>query len=573
MDINTLRHSASHIMAQAVKELFPGAKLGIGPSIEDGFYYDFDLDRAFSQDDIIKIEERMRDITKRDIKFERQELKKEQALKLFRDLGEGYKLELISEIADEVLSVYKQRDFMDLCRGPHIERSSDLKAFKLLNSCGAYWKGDEHNKMLQRIYGTAFFSQEELDKHLYLLEEAKKRDHRKLGKELDLFSIQDEIGPGLVLWHPKGAIVRKIIEDFWKEEHIKRGYKLIYTPHIARLDLWKRSGHLEFYKDYMYSPIEIEEKKFLIKPMNCPSHILIYKSQLRSYRDLPIRLAELGTVYRYEKSGVLHGLMRVRGFTQDDAHIFSTEEQLEEEILSIIELVVFMLKTFGFSEYEVFISTRPEKFVGTLENWERAERALKNALDNAPVKLKYNIDPGEGVFYGPKIDIKIKDVLGRPWQCTTIQVDFNLPSRFGVSYIAEDGKERTPIMVHRAILGSFERFFGILIEHYAGAFPLWLSPAQVIIIPISQKHHAYALELKRRIDKENIRSEVDLRNEKMEHKIREAQLNKIPYMAIAGDREIAQGEVSVRSRQKQNEGASKVEEFIDRLKKEIDLKS
>jgi threonyl-tRNA synthetase len=560
-------------MAQAVKELFPGAKLGIGPSIEDGFYYDFDLDRAFSQDDIIKIEERMRDITKRDIKFERQELKKEQALKLFRDLGEGYKLELISEIADEVLSVYKQRDFMDLCRGPHIERSSDLKAFKLLNSCGAYWKGDEHNKMLQRIYGTAFFSQEELDKHLYLLEEAKKRDHRKLGKELDLFSIQDEIGPGLVLWHPKGAIVRKIIEDFWKEEHIKRGYKLIYTPHIARLDLWKRSGHLEFYKDYMYSPIEIEEKKFLIKPMNCPSHILIYKSQLRSYRDLPIRLAELGTVYRYEKSGVLHGLMRVRGFTQDDAHIFSTEEQLEEEILSIIELVVFMLKTFGFSEYEVFISTRPEKFVGTLENWERAERALKNALDNAPVKLKYNIDPGEGVFYGPKIDIKIKDVLGRPWQCTTIQVDFNLPSRFGVSYIAEDGKERTPIMVHRAILGSFERFFGILIEHYAGAFPLWLSPAQVIIIPISQKHHAYALELKRRIDKENIRSEVDLRNEKMEHKIREAQLNKIPYMAIAGDREIAQGEVSVRSRQKQNEGASKVEEFIDRLKKEIDLKS
>ncbi len=573
MDLDTLRHSASHIMAHAVKELFPRARLGIGPSIEEGFYYDFDVESPFSAKDLEDIEERMKEIIKRGLKLERQELNKKEAIDLFKNLEENYKIELINEIPDETVSVYRQGDFVDLCRGPHMKSTSEVKIFKILSSCGAYWRGDEHNKMLQRIYGTAFFSKEELEKYLFLLEEAKKRDHRKLGRELDLFSIQDEIGPGLVLWHPKGAVVRKIIEDFWKDEHIKRGYKIVYTPHVARQDLWKTSGHLEFYKDYMYSPMDIEGRNFLIKPMNCPSHILIYKSQLKSYKDLPIKLAELGTVYRYEKSGVLHGLMRVRGFTQDDAHIFLTEEQLEAEIESIIELVIFMLRTFGFSEYEVFISTRPEKFVGTIENWQRAEDALKKALDNAPVKLKYAIDPGEGVFYGPKIDIKIKDVLGRPWQCTTIQVDFNLPEKFGVTYIGEDGKEHMPIMIHRAILGSFERFFGVLIEHYAGAFPLWLAPVQVIIIPISQKHHAYAKELKDRLDKENIRAELDIRNEKMEYKIREAQLNKIPYMAIVGDREMNQNTLSIRSRQKQDEGSFKTEEFIERLKREIDLRT
>ncbi|MFH0838600.1 MAG: threonine--tRNA ligase [Candidatus Omnitrophota bacterium] len=572
MDIDTLRHSVSHIMAQAVKELFPHTKLAIGPSIEDGFYYDFDTDRTFSQEDLAKIEEKMRDIAKQNLAFERQELKKQDALALFKDLKEDYKIELINEIPDEVVSVYKQGKFIDLCRGPHIAMTSEAKVFKLLSSCGAYWRGDEHNKMLQRIYGTAFFSQKELDQHLFLLEETKKRDHRKLGKELDLFSIQDEIGPGLVLWHPRGAVIRRVIEDFWKDEHVKKGYKLIYTPHIARQDLWSRSGHLEFYKDYMYSPMDIEGKKFLIKPMNCPSHILIYKSQLRSYKELPLRFAELGTVYRYEKSGVLHGLMRVRGFTQDDAHIFLTEDQLEQEILSIIEFVIFMLRTFGFTEYEIFISTRPEKFVGTLNNWEKAERALKGALDNAPAKLHYTIDPGEGVFYGPKIDIKIKDVLGRPWQCTTIQVDFNLPERFDVTYIGEDGKEHRPIMVHRALLGSFERFFGVLIEHYAGAFPLWLAPVQAVIIPISQKQHAYALEVKEKFEREAVRVELDTRNERMEYKIREAQVYKIPYMVIMGEREVSKGMVSVRSRQKQDEGPCAVEALIMRMKQEIESK-
>ncbi len=572
--LEILRHSTSHVMAMAVKELFPAAKLGIGPSTDEGFYYDFDVEEPFKEEDLIKLEKKMAEIVKQGVKFEREELNKKEALKLFKELKEDYKIELINEIPDEVVSVYKSGDFIDLCRGPHVESTKDVKVFKLLSTCGAYWRGDEHNKMLQRIYGSAFSNKDELKQYLSLLEEAKKRDHRKLGKELDLFSIQDAIGPGLVLWHPKGSTVRKIIEDFWKEAHIKSGYDIIYTPHMARQDLWKTSGHLEFYKDYMYAPMQIEERNFLIKPMNCPSHILIYKSKLRSYKDLPMRYAELGTVYRYEKSGVLHGLMRVRGFTQDDAHIFLTEDQLEGEIVLIIESVIFFLKTFGFDSYEIFISTRPDKFVGTEDNWQRAESALKSALDLA--KLEYNIDPGEGVFYGPKIDIKIKDVLGRKWQCTTIQVDFNLPDRFDVSYIGEDGKEHTPIMIHRAILGSFERFFGVLIEHYAGAFPLWLAPVQLVLIPISQKHHEYAKKIKERFQDKKLRIELDMRNEKMQYKIREAEVNKVPYMAIIGDREINQDSVSLRSRSsrsKQDEGIVKIDELIDKLVEQVNSKS
>jgi len=464
--LDILRHSTSHLMAQAVRELYPDVKITIGPAIEDGFYYDFDYSRPFTQDDLTKIENKMKEIIKNDIPIIRMELPREDAIRLFDSMGETYKVEIIREITEEPVSLYKQGDFIDLCRGPHLPSTGKIRSFKLLNTAGAYWRGNEKNKMLHRIYGTAFPTQDDLDAYLIRLEEIKKRDHRKLGKELDLFSIQDEIGAGLILWHPKGAIIRKVIEDFWREEHLRHEYKLLYTPHVAKLDLWKTSGHTEFYQGNMYSPIDVEGQDFQLKPMNCPFHISIYKTKMHSYRDLPIRWAELGTVYRYERSGVLHGLLRVRGFTQDDAHIFCRPDQLEGEISSILDFTVDILSIFGFDKYDIYLSTRPDKFVGSIENWERATSALGNALKQKG--LSYQIDPGEGVFYGPKIDIKIKDVLDRAWQCTTIQVDFNLPERFSITYAGEDGLQHQPIMIHRALMGSLERFFGILIEHYAG---------------------------------------------------------------------------------------------------------
>jgi threonyl-tRNA synthetase len=539
------RHSSAHLMAQAVKELFPTAKMTIGPAIEDGFYYDFDFERPFTPEDLEKIEGKMVEITKRDLQISRMELSKEEAVRLFQERGESYKVELIEEI-EPPISAYRQGDFIDLCMGPHVPSTGKVKAFKLISTAGAYWRGSEKNKMLQRIYGTSFAQKEDLDAHLKKLEEIKKRDHRKLGKELDLFSISDEIGPGLVLWHPKGAIIRKTLEDFWREAHVKSGYELVFTPHIARLDLWKQSGHLQFYKENMYAPMDIDGLPYEIKPMNCPFHIMIYKSHLRSYRDLPFRWAELGTVYRYERSGVLHGLLRVRGFTQDDAHLFCRPDQIESEILKVLDFTTFVLKTFGFESYDIYLSTRPEKYVGSLDRWEQATAALESALKQKG--LAYQIDPGEGVFYGPKIDMKIKDVLGRSWQCTTIQVDFNLPERFGITYRGEDGKEHQPIMIHRALMGSIERFFGILIEHYAGAFPTWLSPTQAKILPITERQHDYAGRIQQRLQQAGVRTEADDRNEKIGLKIREAQLMKVPYMLVVGDREAADQTVAVRNR-------------------------
>jgi len=554
-------------MAHAIKDLFPDAKLAIGPATEDGFYYDIDRDTPFTPDDLEKIEKRMREIVKKNNPFVRKDISKTEAIELFKKMGENYKVELLQEIPDETVSIYEEGGFIDLCRGPHLPNTGKVKAFKLLSIAGAYWRGDEKNKMLQRIYGTAFDNKDDLNAYLNFLEEVKKRDHRKLGKELDLFSLSDDIGPGLILWHPNGAIIRKTIEDFWRNEHLKADYKILYTPHIAKLNLWQRSGHWDFYRENMYSPMEIDEVAYELKPMNCPFHIDVYKSSLRSYRELPIRYAELGTVYRYERSGVLHGLLRVRGFTQDDAHIFCREDQIEDEILNILDFTLFILRTFGFDSYDVYLSTRPEKYVGTLENWERATNALKHALEKKG--LSYQIDPGEGVFYGPKIDIKIKDSLNRSWQCSTIQVDFNNPERFDVTYRGSDGKEHRPIMIHRALMGSLERFFGILIEHYAGAFPLWLSPVQVSILTISERHDDYAKEIYKKLRESEIRTELVLENEKIGYKIREATVRKIPYLVIIGDKEIAENKITVRKRNGENIGPFTIEQFIDIIKDEI----
>ncbi len=571
MDLEILRHSTSHVLAHAGKELDPDTRLGIGPAREDGFYYDFDREEPFLPEDLGKIEERMRQIVKRSLKFEKEVLKKKEAIRLFEKMGEDYKVELIKEIPEDSVSIYKNGDFVDLCRGPHLESTGKVKAFKLLSVAGAYWRGDEKNPMLQRIYGTAFPSEEELAEHLRLLEEAKRCDHRVLGKELDLFSIHEEWGPGLVFWHPKGAILRGVIEDFLKRQHVRNGYQFVYIPHLGKMELWARSGHLEFYKDYMYSPMDIEKAKYIIKPMNCPGHILIYRSKRRSYRELPIRFAEFGTVYRYEKSGVLHGLMRVRGFTQDDAHIFCAPEQLKDEIAGVLGFTFHILKTFGFTEYDIYISTMPEKHIGSDNDWELATGALRGALEK--VKVPFQVDPGEGVFYGPKIDIKIKDALGRAWQCSTIQVDFNLTERFELEYVAKDGSLKRPMVIHRALLGSFERFLGVLIEHYAGAFPTWLAPIQVVIIPISEKNLKYADFLKERLLKEDLRVVVNARNEKMQKKIREAEVEKIPYMLVAGDKEARSESISVRSKQKGDQGAMKLDEFITIIKKEVEEKS
>ncbi len=566
------RHSASHIMAHAVQILFGfKVKLAIGPATEEGFYYDFDLERPLTPEDLERIEKKMAEIIKENGPFVRKVIPKAEAIQIFRDAGQDYKIELLREIPDETVSVYEEGgSFMDLCRGPHVPSTGVIRAFKLLSVAGAYWRGDEKNKMLQRIYGTAFEREKDLKEYLAFLEEVKRRDHRKLGRELDLFSMNDEIGAGLILWHPNGAIIRRAIEDFWRDEHAKADYKLLFSPHIAKLDLWKRSGHLDFYRENMYSPMEIEGIDYEIKPMNCPFHISIYKSSLKSYRDLPVRYAELGTVYRYERSGTLHGLLRVRGFTQDDAHIFCREDQIEDEILNILDFTLFILKTFGFSEYDIYLSTRPEKYVGTPENWERSTEALKHALETKG--LSYAVDPGEGVFYGPKIDIKVKDTLGRAWQCSTIQVDFNNPERFDVSFRGSDGKEHRPIMIHRALMGSLERFFGILVEHYAGAFPVWLSPVQIAVLTIAERHADYASKVAKRLKDAGIRAELNVDNEKIGHKIREATIRKIPYLGIIGDREVSEERISVRRRNGEDLGSMAEEDLLRRVKEDITLR-
>jgi threonyl-tRNA synthetase len=564
------RHTSAHLMAQAVKRLYPKAQLGIGPPIEDGFYYDIDLDKALSPEDFEAIEKEMEKIVDEDLPVNRRDLTRNEAINLFKNMGEELKIDLINEI-ENGLSAYSQGEFTDLCRGPHLPSTGKIgKNFKLLSVAGAYWRGDEHNKMLQRLYATSYPEKKELKQHLHRLQEARKRDHRKLGRELDLFSIQDEVGSGLILWHPRGAVIRNVIENFWKEEHTKNGYQLVYTPHVAKLDLWDRSGHTSFYDENMYSSMPVEEVQYQLKPMNCPFHMTIYNTHIRSYRELPLRFAELGTVYRYERSGVLHGLMRVRGFTQDDAHIYCTPDQLTEEIQRTLHFTLFMLTTFGFSEYKVYLSTRPEKYVGAIENWDSATESLRQALENNGVA--YKIDEGEGVFYGPKIDIKIKDVIGRMWQCSTIQVDFNLPEKFDLNYIGEDGAQHQPITIHRALLGSLERFFGILIEHYAGNFPLWLAPVQVKILPIADRHFEFARVLSVRLHEENMRVEVDYRNEKVGFKIREAEVQKIPYMLIIGDKEVEKGNPSLRRKGVGDEGEIGIEELIQRLHTEIDEK-
>ncbi|HEX76405.1 MAG TPA: threonine--tRNA ligase [Dehalococcoidia bacterium] len=567
--LEKMRHSAAHVMAEAVQSLFPETKFGIGPAIEDGFYYDFELPQALVADDLPVIEAKMKEIIAADVPFVREEMDKAKARQLFST--QHYKLELIEELPDEIVTIYRQGSFIDLCRGPHVNSTGDIKAFKLTNIAGAYWRGDEKHPMLQRIYGVAFETEPELEDYLARLAEAGKRDHRKLGKELDLFSLHDEAGPGLVHWHPKGVLVRQIIEDFWKEEHRKRGYDIVCTPHIAKVNLWKTSGHWDFYRENLYSPMDVEGQEYIIKPMNCLGHILIYKTQLRSYRSLPLRYAELGTVYRYERSGVLHGLARVRGFTQDDAHIFCRPDQLEAEIVGVVQLARFMMDTFGFYDYELLLSTRPEKYAGTIQAWEEATESLRKVLED--LKLDYRIDPGEGVFYGPKIDIKLRDALGRLWQGPTIQVDFNLPQRFDVNYVGDDGSEHRVIMVHRTVLGSMERFMACLIEHYAGAFPVWLSPVQAVVIPVADRHLDYAHQLAVELRGESIRVQVDDRSERMNLKIREAQLGKVPYMIVVGDRELATSAVSLRLRSAEDLGSQSLSEFKNRVKSIIEDKT
>ncbi len=568
--LEILRHSTSHIMAAAVKKLFPEAKVAIGPSIDNGFYYDFDISRNFVPEDLPLIEKEMDRLIGSNLQFTRLTMPKAEAKAFFAERGEKYKLELIDAIPDETVGIYTSGDFTDLCMGPHIPSASKIKAFKLLSIAGAYWRGDEKNPMLQRIYGTAFNDKKELDEYIENLEEAKKRDHRKLGRDLDIFNFYDEGGPGLVYWHPNGGLIRKIIEDFWREEHLKRGYDLVYTPHIARIDLWKRSGHWDFYHENMYSPIDIDEQQYILKPMNCPFHILIYNSKPKSYKDLPVRTAELGTVYRYERSGALHGLLRVRGFTQDDGHIFCTPEQLEDEVKACVKFALYMIETLGFKEYEVNLATRPEKYAGTEEEWDKAEATLRHAVET--LGLKYVTDEGGAVFYGPKIDVKMKDALGRLWQGPTVQFDFNLSRRFDVKYKGADGQEHHVFMVHRALFGSLERFMGNLIEHYGGAFPVWLMPIQVMMIPVSDKHASYCDEFADKLREQGIRVKVDSRNEKVNYKIREAQLDKIPYMLVAGDKEIENKTVSVRHRKDGDLGVMFFEDFLEKLKSDIRLK-
>ena len=570
--LEILRHSTAHIMALAVRELYGDqVKVAIGPAIEDGFYYDFDRDKPFSPDDFAEIEAKMAEIVAARLPFVREEMSRDEAIRFFSGLGERYKVELLQDMEVDRVSLYGHGSFVDLCRGPHVPDASWLKVFKLLRVAGSYWRGDEKREMLTRIYGTAFADKKDLQQYLTRLEEARKRDHRKLGKQLGLFTIQDQIGPGLILWQPRGALLRRLLEDYWKDEHYRNGYQLLYTPHIARQDLWKTSGHLDFYSENMYAAMEIDEVLYQLKPMNCPFHIGVYNADKHSYREFPIRWCELGTVYRYERTGALHGLMRVRGFTQDDAHIFCRPDQLEEEIFNIIDLNLHVLSTFGFDQYEVYLSTRPEKSVGSDEHWEMATQALKLALEKK--SLQYQLDPGEGVFYGPKIDIKIKDQLGRSWQCSTIQVDFNLPERFAMTYTGDDGGEHRPIMIHRALMGSLERFIGVLIEHYAGAFPLWLAPEQARVMNITDAQADYCDDVYARLRALGVRVEKDVRNEKLNYKIREAQLMKVPYMLIVGDREKEDGTVTVRKKDGQNLPAMTPEAFCDLVRDECRLRT
>ncbi|MFQ6029423.1 MAG: threonine--tRNA ligase [Dehalococcoidia bacterium] len=562
-----MRHSAAHVMADAVLKLFPEAKMGIGPPTQDGFYYDFDVARPFTPEDLEQIEALMRETIKGRTDFQREELSREQALTLFAD--QPYKLEIIDSIPDaQTLSIYRHgTDFVDLCQGPHVDATTNIEAVKLLSIAGAYWRGDEHRPMLQRIYGTAWESQEALEDYLHRLEEAERRDHRTLGRQLGLFTIHEEIGPGLIVWHAKGGVVRTLIESFWRDAHYRHGYSIVYSPHIGRSQLWQTSGHLDFYQENMYSAVEVDDQEYYLKPMNCPFHIMIYRSSLHSYRELPLRIAELGTVYRYERSGVLHGLMRVRGFTQDDAHIFCLPEQVVEEVGGVLELTFEFLDAFGFSDYSIMLSTRPEKYVGDPEMWDFATDSLRKALEDR--SLPYDIDNGGGAFYGPKIDIKIKDALGREWQCTTVQFDFNLPERFDLTFQNAEGGRTRPYMVHRAILGSMERFMGVLIEHYAGAFPLWLAPVQAMIIPIADRHLEYAESVKTQLEARGFRVEVDSRGERMNQKIRQAQLQKIPYMLVVGDAETNDGSAAVRLRDGENLGPLPLAEVIGRLEEEI----
>jgi threonyl-tRNA synthetase len=555
----TLRHSASHVMAQAVQEFFPGVKLAIGPSTEDGFYYDFDYEGTFSPDDFPKLEARMKEIIAQDLPFEKEEISKEEALQLFQKKGERYKVELLQAIEDDAVTLYRHDAFIDLCRGPHVPSTGGIKAFKLLSVAGAYWRGDEHNKMLQRIYGTAFPTQQELDSYVSLLEEARRRDHRRLGQELDLFSIHEEAGAGLVIYHPKGALLRSILEDFERREHLRRGYQLVIGPQILKLDLWKQSGHFDNYKDYMYFT-QVEEQEYGLKPMNCLAHMLIYKSRQRSYRDLPLRYFELGTVHRHERSGVLHGLLRVREFTQDDAHILCRPNQLHEEIRAILTFVNDVMAVFGFP-YELEVSTRPEKSIGGEADWEMATQALLAVLDDEG--LAYEVNEGEGAFYGPKIDVKLQDALGRRWQCATIQCDFTMPERFDLSYIGSDGEKHRPVMLHRVILGAMERFIGILIEHYGGAFPLWLAPVQAVILTVTDRNIPYGEGVYQRLCEEGVRVEQDFRNEKLGFKIREAQVQKIPYMLVIGDKEQETKTIAPRRRDGTDLKGMELETFLN----------
>jgi len=559
-----LRHSTAHVMAQAVKELFPGAKVTIGPAIETGFYYDFDYEPGFTEEDLPRIEERMREIVARDLPIRRRVVSKAEALDLFRGFGEPFKEELISGVKDSEVSLYTQDGFTDFCRGPHLPSTGKIRAFKLLSLAGAYWRGDERNKMLTRIYGTAYPSAAALEEYLHFLEEVKKRDHRRLGRELDLFSISDEVGAGLVIYHPKGALLRHILEDFEKKEHLRRGYEFVIGPQILKVDLWKKSGHYDNYRENMYFT-KVDDVEYGLKPMNCVAHIMVYKSHIRSYRDLPLRYFELGTVNRHEKSGVLHGLLRVREFTQDDAHIFCRPDQLHQEISAIMSFVSDVMGIFGF-EYELEISTRPAKFIGREEDWERAEGILKAVLDDR--SLAYEINEGDGAFYGPKIDVKLKDAIGRKWQCATIQLDFALPERFDLHYVDTDGRRKRPVMLHRVILGAMERFIGVLIEHYAGRFPLWLSPVQVLILPITDEQAAEAEKLRGMLAGEDIRVEIDGRNEKLGLKIREGTVGKVPYMVVIGKKEAETGTLSIRGRDGAEMKGVTSAEFIIKLKEE-----
>ena len=579
-ELYRIRHSAAHVMAQAVVEMFPEAKYTIGPPVENGFYYDFHLPRPLTPEDLQAIEKRMRQIIAGQHKFEKKVVSADQARQVFA--RQPYKLELIDGLelggCDEYgnplhskpeISLYTHDSFTDLCRGPHVEHTGQINpsAFKLMSVAGAYWRGDEHNTMLQRIYGTAWKTASELEEYLWKLEEAERRDHRRLGRELDLFSMSEDVGAGLILWHPKGGMVRKLVEDYWNDEHERSGYDFVYSPHIGKAQLWQTSGHLDFYKDDMYAPLDIEGQQYYLKPMNCPFHLQIYKSHTRSYRDLPLRYAECGTVYRYERSGVLHGLLRVRGFTQDDAHHFCRPDQMPAEIDFTLDFCLNMLRGFGFEDFKAYLSTQPDKSVGEPAHWRAAEAALEASLQR--FNLPYEFDIGGGAFYGPKIDLKLLDALGREWQLSTIQFDFNLPERFDLAYVNAEGQPQRPYMVHRALLGSMERFFGVLIEHYTGAFPVWLAPVQAVLVPIADRHIAYALDVAQKLKAAGLRVQVDERNERMNAKIRDAQLQKIPYMLVVGDKELEQGQVALRLRSGENPGAMPVEDFLEIARREI----